>query len=111
MSNYNIIDDINKFSTISQKDLDSIIDKIILASCNAVSEDRLIRESVTNLDLGFGSLSLKNENDELYFKFKPSAKFEKALIETFNNSQDRLWISKLENTLSNTIIKAYKDLF
>ena len=65
---------------------------------------------ISEFDIGIGKLIICIENNEIKYKFIPSDKFEKELIDVYNGKESLL-VKKLEESLSNKAINSYKELF
>ena len=105
----NITKDVSVLSTISEKTLSKLINIYIYAINEAIEESMLEHKNKSELDIGLGTLIILHEDNELKFKFIPSAKLKESIINTVVNKQNTLDIV-LENTLINRITNRYKDL-
>lgn len=106
----NLIQDLSTLTTIPEDALLKLKDKIIWVICDSAESELLSGEGLIKVDLGIGTLLLSiSEDDEILYKFIPSANLEDALKETFINKKNPLKL-KLEKLLANKIIKTYKDM-
>ena len=105
----NVLQDISQITTIPLASLNRLSEKIGWCICNCVEESRLKGQDTTEVTFGFGALVISVENNEINYKFVPSKKFEKGLVETIVNKKNPLTV-KLEDTFVNRIIKTYKDM-
>ena len=90
--------------------MEKLHDKQQLCILHKGSENEKRGEPITYVDIGYGTLYIKHENDELRYKFIPSKSFEKDLKEVILSGQSPL-ISKAEEALKDKITNTYKDLF
>ena len=96
-------------TTIPEKTLRRLVD-IQEYIMNDMVEDSLVKgENQVTMDIGFGDLTIRFEDNTLRFKFVPSAKFEESLINTIVNKENILKLT-LEKTLVDKITHVYKDL-
>ena len=100
---------VSKLTTIPEKYLVRLQDIYELVICDAVEDALLKDETVAKVNLNFGDLDIKFENNELRFRFKPSAKFEEELIDTIVNKRNVLTL-EVEKSLVSKIVQTYKDL-
>ena len=105
-----LITDLSTITTIPVSTLEKLHDKQQLCILHKVSENEKKGEPITYVDIGYGTLYIKHENDELRYKFIPSKSFEKDLKEVILSGQSTL-ISKAEEALKDKITNTYKDLF
>ncbi len=105
----NILQDISQITTIPLASLNRLSEKIGWSICNCVEESVLKGETTTEVTFGFGALVISIEDNQLNYKFIPSKKFEKGLVETVVNKKNPLTV-KLEDTFVNRIVKTYKDM-
>lgn len=106
----NIIDDLSTITTIPPASLRKLFEKVGWCICNGVLESRLAEQDITEINLGYGTLIISIENNQIEYKFIPSSKLEKGLIETVVNKKNPLVVN-LEETFANRILKTYKDMF
>lgn len=106
----NVVEDISNITTIPIASLNRLNDKISSCICNNVEEAMLEGKTVCENFVGFGLLVVSVENDSIQYKFIPTKKLEKALVDTVVNKKNPLTV-KLEETFVNRITKTYKDMF
>jgi len=105
----NLIKKESTLTTINEKYLHKLSD-IQIYIMNDIVEDALLSgETETSIDLDIGVLTIRFEDNDLRFRFKPSAKFEESLISTIQNKQNPLTLT-LERTLVNKLLSIYKEL-
>lgn len=67
-------------------------------------------EAESSIDIGFGKLCILIEDDDVFYKFIPSRKFEENLAHTITHKSSPL-IEKADDLLVQKIKNTYKDLF
>lgn len=106
---YDVIDDLKNLTTIDKSTLDRLMNLFNADICHCVCENMLNGETITQMNIGFGTLSIKLEDDEIYYKFIPSTQLEKQVITTIKTKSSPL-IEKSEAALVNKIKDVYKEL-
>lgn len=104
-----LIQDVSKLTAVSQITLNKLANIVSLCICNDVYESILKNEAVTEIKLGIGTLLIKNENNNILYKFIPNQKLENQLIDTIKTKQSPL-ILDLELSLKDKIETVYKEL-
>lgn len=105
----NILDDICQLTTIPTASMHKLFDKVGFCIANAIYESYLNDQSIIEANLGIGSLIVSIENNQLIYKFIPSAKLEKNIVDSIIYNKNPLDI-KLEETFANRILHTYKDM-
>lgn len=105
----NILEDISTLTSINKKALDKLSNVAIYCINDAVVESLITDNDTVKVDIGIGELWLRLENDQVKYKFIPSAKFEESIVNTITNKSNLLEIS-IENSLKEKITNTYKDL-
>ena len=100
--------DLSKLTGVSQLTFEKLVNILNSCICHAVFESKLDKETVTEINLGIGHLLISNENNELLFKFIPSSKLEKQLIETLKTNTSPI-VEQLEQQLQIKIENVYKE--
>lgn len=67
-------------------------------------------ETESSIDIGFGKLCILIEDNNVFYKFIPSHKFEEKLLHTITYKSSPL-IEKADDLLVQKIKNTYKDLF
>lgn len=101
--------DLEKLTTIPEKSLDKLFQRTTCCICNAVEESLLAEEDITEIDLGFGILKILVKDNEIKYKFVPSAKLNDSIVATITNGHNTLTVA-VEAALVERITNAYKDL-
>lgn len=105
----NLIDDLNTITTIPRANLAKISNRVEWLICNAAYEASLSENKSEEVNLGFGKLRLKLDDGVIKYKFIPSKHLENMIIRAYEEGVDQLAV-EAEKAVSNTILKAYKDL-
>lgn len=105
----NLIKDLSKLTTIPIDSLCLLSNKAIWCICDEVEDTILNGETITTIDIGIGNILIKNEEDEVKYKFIPSKELENNIIDTTINKKNPLKII-IEKTLINKILNTYKDV-
>lgn len=105
----NLIDDVATLSTINKKQLVKFLDLIYYSINEAIEEDILDGESVSDIDIGIGELHISYVENELKFKFIPSQFLEASIIDTIKGKQNNLEFV-LDKNLIEKITKVYKEI-
>lgn len=100
---------VSKLTTIPEKNLTRLQDIYELVICDSVEDSIMNGDEYSRIDLGYGILDIKFEDNSLKFRFRPSAKFEEELIDTVVNKHNSL-TRAIETSLVNKIVQTYKDL-
>jgi hypothetical protein len=106
----NIIENTSVLTTVPEKAIKKIIDKMIYAIAEAVVEVRLTNQETLELDIGLGILFIMFEDDSIKYKFVPGEKLEETVKNSFINQQNLLE-DALESSLKSKLTNIYKDLF
>lgn len=64
---------------------------------------------LTECDIGIGTLLVEVVENQIQYKFIPTQKFERGLVESIVNKKNPL-VVKLEESFANRIVKTYKDM-
>lgn len=109
MRDVDLISDISLLTSVPYKTLKNLCDKSNECICHSILEN--FQESIgeTSIDIGIGQLIIMVDNDEIYYKFKPSSKLEEMLVNTITNNSDPL-VTQIEQKLVARILNTYKDL-
>ena len=106
----NTIEDLSKVTTIPRVTLQKLIEQSEMCVCHDMLEQILNNENYICVDIMFGYLYINMDEDNVKFKFVPSAQFEDMIVDTINTKRSPL-INAVESALSTKIMKVYKDLF
>ena len=104
-----IIDNVSTLTTINKRNLNKLIDIAIYSINDSIEESLLSQETTADLDIGIGELYIQFIENELKFKFIPSAKLRESIIDTIKNNHSSLEYV-LENNLVDKITHIYKEI-
>ena len=105
----NILDDVSKLTTIPYTALTKLSKQYIYCICNAVEEAKLAQEPLAYINVGFGTLVIQHQNEQLRYQFIPSKLLSASLVETVTEGKNPL-VKELETSLVDRILSTYKDL-
>ena len=105
-----IISQISTITTIPPFSLQKLATTVNYCICNSVYESTLAGEELTALNIGIGTLLIRNKDKELQYKFIPGQQLERGLVKTITKHENPL-TNKLERTFTQRIVKTYKDMF
>lgn len=105
----NALADICAITTIPTASMQKLFNKISYCIANSVYEAFLGKKNSAEIDIGFGHIIVNIEQNQLLYKFIPSPKLEKNIIDSIRQNKNPLDI-KLEDTFINRILKTYKDM-
>ena len=105
----NIVEDVSKLTTIPEKTLNKLNQKIIYSICEQIQEDILQDKEMSELDIGLGILYIKYSDDQIKYKFIPNQELEKAVSSTVVKKLN-LMETALNEALAKKFIDVYKDL-
>lgn len=109
MSTINLKSDLSTLTTISESVFSRLDEKIEWCIIDAIESALLNNEDVVNINLGIGILTLVITDNSIKYKFKPSNRFEKNIINTIENGRNDL-ILNIENSLTSKLVDVYKTL-
>ena len=105
-----IKEDLSKLVTIDKLYIDRIFNKINWCISDYVEKAIAEGDNLVEVDLGFGTLSILIENDNVRYRFKPSPTLEKSLVNTIINEQNELDLV-VEKNLVQKLVNIYKEMF
>jgi|GEM_PF-3312648 len=105
-----IIEDVSKLTTIPDKSIYKLMDKFVYCISDAIVEDIISLNDITEADIGLGTLYIQHIGNEIKYKFIPNDYFNKVVIDSVTNKLNLLEKS-VEKNLVDKITNTYKDLF
>ena len=109
MKDVDLISDISLLTSVPYKTLKNLCDKGNECICHSILENVRDSNVETIVDVGIGQLTIIVDNEEIHYKFRPSAKLEEMLINTISSNDDPL-VTHIEQSLISRILNTYKDL-
>lgn len=106
---YSLIDDVATITTIPVASLQKLANKASFCICNCIEETKLNNESLTEINIGIGILSINVVNNSIEYRFTPNKKFEEAIRTTIIDGKNPL-VEVAESVLIDKILHVYKDL-
>ena len=106
----NIKKDLSVLTSVSESTFSKLEEKIIWCISDAVEDATINDLDHVDIDLGFGVLTIKIDDDTVKYLFKPSNKLEKSIVNTIVNERNDLSLN-IENYLASRLTDVYKTLF
>ena len=94
----NIKSELSELTTIGESTFTKLFDKMIWCISNGVEDSILTENNSCEVDIGIGTLIINISDDSIKYKFIPSQKLEKALIDTVINEKNSL-VLNIEDSL------------
>lgn len=101
-------EDLSILTTIPQASINNLSDKAIFCICDSIEEAILYNENEVALKIGFGTLRIGIDGEEISYRFEPNRKLESSVAKTVIDGKNPL-VAKVEETLVKSITKTYKD--
>lgn len=105
----NLIQRLASLTTIPEKNFIKLNEKSELIIANAANNALHNGETNLEVDIGIGTIYIKIEDNQILYKYVPSASLEKYMKKAIVDDKDFL-TEVVEKSLSNRILNAYKDL-
>lgn len=105
----NLIQRLASLTTIPEKNFIKLNKKSELIIANAANNALHNGETNLEVDIGIGTIYIKIEDNQILYKYVPSASLEKYMKKAIVDDKDFL-TEVVEKSLSNQILNAYKDL-
>lgn len=105
----NLIEDLSILTSLSKSTLGDISLMAESAICHAMVESVLDRDDYAEIDIGIGTLYIKNYEDGLHYKFVPTQHLDSALKNSIKSKRSTL-NKRADETLVNRINKTYKEM-
>lgn len=105
----NLIEDAAMLTCIAVDDLKKLNNICESMISHYIVENMLEKESITKIDIGLGTLSIKQDTQGIKYKFIPSDSLE-SLVETTYATKKSSLKQKIEKALGSRLTKTYKDL-
>lgn len=102
----NIVKDVATLTTIPEKTLNKLSKKATYCICEAVAEDMLANNEISELFIGIGTLYIKNSDGVIKYHFEPSDSLDKAVVQTAINK-----MNPLESMLTDALHKKFSDVY
>ena len=104
------ITDLSVLTTIPEKSLSHLLEKLEWIICNAVDDARLEGKDTAEIDLEMGTLFIRFDSESVAYKFIPSTTFDNKVKNTIIKKSNPL-TCEVEKRLVKKITSTYKDLF
>lgn len=107
---YSVIEDLSILTTVPTTNLNQLCKKAIYCICDDIDSSRLKGESLVDIDIGIGTLSILIGSDAVQYRFIPSNVLDSSVKRTIVDGKNPL-VEKAEKLLAKKIISTYKDYF
>ena len=104
-----LIDDLASLTCIEADDFNRLISLSEAILCHDVVETIKNKEIVTTVDVGIGTLSITNQEDNIKYRFIPSKKLSQAVSTTYSTKKSPIK-TKVEKALGSRLKNTYKEL-
>ena len=108
--NASLKSDLSTLTTIKESVLAKLNEKIVWCISDAVCKSVYNRDDSTSIDLGYGNLIIKFDNNQIKYKFIPSKELEEAVTQAVITERNSL-VEALETSLADKITNVYKSFF
>lgn len=104
-----VVEDVSRLTLIPRTSLDSLVEKANYSICHSIEESLIKNESITEVNISIGKISIFVDNETIKYRFEPSRSLEDAIKETVISKKSPL-VNKIEESLVDKITNVYKDL-
>lgn len=101
--------DLSIVTTIPKLTLEKLNQNAICCITSFVAESLLDEETITNIDIGIGILTIKVEDNCVKYSFTPNSMLENQITDSVLYGDVPI-IKKLEDSIVNKIVHTYKEL-
>lgn len=102
----NIINDVATLTTIPEKTLAKLVKKASYCICEAVIEDKLQGNDITEVFIGIGTLYIKCKDGVAKYHFEPSDAFNKSIMQASMSN-----VNPLDAMLTDALHKKFDDVY
>lgn len=106
---FDLLKNLSVITSIPESSLTKLTDKINWCICDNLYQTIQSHDITTDINLGFGILTVNNNSDSISYRFKPSAELEEAIKSVILDNVNPLKVT-LEKNLINRITNTYKDI-
>ena len=106
---YSLQDDLKTLTNISDDVIDKLVNKILYIICDDVLDTHLNNNTVTDIDIGIGVLSICVDNNQIKYRFTPSTIVENAVKNTIVDLKSPVK-ERASKTLASKINEIYEEL-
>lgn len=104
-----MIESLSALTTIPKKHLDKLLNKVYLCIGDAIEEALIENKNMSEIDIGIGTLVVRFDTNNIYYKFIPNQDMTNTIKSTIVNKQNML-TRTVESNLVNRIVNVYKDI-
>ena len=106
----NIKNDLSTLTTIDESVFTKLTNKVEWCISDGIEKAILSGDKLVNIDLDIGTLIISLEDNAVRYKFKPSQRLEKVVINTVENETNSL-VLNIEDSLIAKLTNTYKNFF
>lgn len=106
----NLLEDLATLSTVSITNLTALSSMSEAIVCHGLLESIKDCEEFAEIDIGIGTLCVKNSSDGVKYKFVPSDHLSSVVDSTVRTKKSPLSL-RVDEVLGKRIMNTYKDLF
>lgn len=106
----NIKNDLSTLTTIDESVFTKLTNKVEWCISDGIEKAILAGDKIVNIDLDIGVLIISLEDNSVRYKFKPSQRLEKIIINTVENETNSL-VLNIEESLIAKLTNTYKNFF
>lgn len=106
---YDLITDMSLLTTIPESTLKKLAEKAKYIICHDVEESCLSENDVTDINIGIGTIKIKNTEEGVKYRFVPSSNLETSIMDTIACGKSPLEIA-VEDAIVERLNKARKEL-
>ena len=105
---FNMIKDLSILTTIDESTLIKLCNKVSLCIANSINEAVISNSNTLDIDLQFGKLYIKINDESIKYRFEPSNELETLISKALTD--DNKLVSSLESSLATKVQNVYKTL-
>ena len=106
----NIKNDLSTLTTIDESVFTKLSNKVEWCISDGIEKAILAGDKIVNIDLDIGTLVISLDDSSVKYKFKPSQRLEKTIINTVENETNSL-VLNIEESLVAKLTNTYKNFF
>lgn len=105
----NLITDMSNVTQITPRIMYKLSEIIKLLICDYINEADLIGDDVISIDIGFGTIEFRLNEDTVTYNFIPSDELENNIVYTLEEKKNPI-LEVMETNLEKRLFNTYKDL-
>jgi len=105
----NLIADMSNVTQITPRIIYKLSEVVRLLICDYINEADLVGDDVISIDIGFGTIEFRLNEDTVTYNFIPSNELENNIVYTLEEKKNPI-LEVTENNLEKRLFNTYKDL-